>query len=187
MTQPASAPWREAVVLAQPGATFQDEFVALFRAEFGRLFRYFDRATGDADLAADLVQEAFMRLYQRGALPDSPGAWLVTVGLNLLRNAASGRSRRARLLTASRAAALHADPAPSPAERAVQVTERDLVRATLGRLSDRDRDLLLLRASGYSYRELAVALHLNEASVGVLLARARQAFRVCHGGSNASD
>jgi len=30
---------------------------------------------------------------------------------------------------------------------------------------------------GYSYRELAVALHLTETSVGTLLARARLAFR----------
>ena len=37
--------------------------------------------------------------------------------------------------------------------------------------------MLLLQAEGYRYREIAAALGLNEASVGVLLARARHAFR----------
>jgi len=36
--------------------------------------------------------------------------------------------------------------------------------------------MLLLRAEGYSYRDIAHALHVNETSVGVLLARARRAF-----------
>ncbi|MBA3258421.1 MAG: hypothetical protein H0T68_03010, partial [Gemmatimonadales bacterium] len=43
------------------------------------------------------------------------------------------------------------------------------------------RSLLLLHTEGYSYRDLAVALGLNEASVGTLLARARRAFRRCYG------
>jgi DNA-directed RNA polymerase specialized sigma24 family protein len=37
--------------------------------------------------------------------------------------------------------------------------------------------MLLLQAEGYSYADIAAALRLNEASVGVFLARARRAFR----------
>ncbi len=40
--------------------------------------------------------------------------------------------------------------------------------------------MLLLRAEGYSYQEIAVALQLNQASVGTLLARARDAFRATY-------
>jgi DNA-directed RNA polymerase specialized sigma24 family protein len=40
---------------------------------------------------------------------------------------------------------------------------------------------LLLRAEGYSYRDIATALDLNEASVGTLLARAVRAFRESYG------
>jgi RNA polymerase sigma-70 factor (ECF subfamily) len=36
---------------------------------------------------------------------------------------------------------------------------------------------LLLRAEGYSYKEIAEALMIQEASVGTLLARAKRAFR----------
>lgn len=52
-----------------------------------------------------------------------------------------------------------------------------MVRRALDALAPRERALLLMRAEGYSYRELAVALQLTETSVGTLLARARVAFR----------
>jgi RNA polymerase sigma-70 factor (ECF subfamily) len=44
-------------------------------------------------------------------------------------------------------------------------------------MPERERSLLLLRAEGYSYRDMAAALDLNEASVGTLLARAKKMFR----------
>jgi DNA-directed RNA polymerase specialized sigma24 family protein len=47
-------------------------------------------------------------------------------------------------------------------------------------MADREQSLLLLHAEGYSYREIAVALDLNESSVGTLLARARTAFRTAY-------
>ena len=50
-------------------------------------------------------------------------------------------------------------------------------------MSDRERSLLLLRAEGFSYREIARALELNEGSVGTLLARAQRSFRVKYGES----
>jgi RNA polymerase sigma factor (sigma-70 family) len=63
------------------------------------------------------------------------------------------------------------------------VDEAERVRAAIHRLGERERQLLLLRAEGYGYRELAAALGLNEASVGTLLARAKRAFRESYQGS----
>jgi DNA-directed RNA polymerase specialized sigma24 family protein len=51
------------------------------------------------------------------------------------------------------------------------------VRAALDRPTLRDRQALLLRHGGYSYREIAAALGLAETSVGTTLVRAGQAFR----------
>lgn len=161
--------------------SFHDRFVELFDVHFQRLYRYLDRLSGEPDVAADVAQEAFVRLYRRGALPDAPAAWLITVAMNLLRSARSTRSRRRRLLTPSRGEAAHADPPPSPEEAAIAEDERGRVRATLDRLPERDRQLLLLQAEGYGYRDIATALELNPASVGVLLARARKAFREIYG------
>jgi RNA polymerase sigma-70 factor (ECF subfamily) len=159
---------------------FHDRFVELYDGHFPRVFRFLDRLSGDPALAADLAQEAFVRLYKRDSAPDDPAAWLISVALNLLRNAKSTEARRFRLLSATRSEAALSDPSPDPNE-AVESAEAGLrVRAALAQLPDRDRQLLLLRAEGYRYRELAAALGLNPASVGVLLARAKRAFRAAY-------
>lgn len=166
--------------------SFRERFAALFEAEFPRLVRVLNRYAGDPELAADVVQDAFVRLYQRGEMPAGPAAWLVSVALNLLRNELAKRSRRLRLLTPARGEEVLADPPPPPDQAAEAGDARRRVRAALDRLTERERGLLLLRAEGYGYRAIASALGLNEASVGVLLARARRAFRAaCEEGPDA--
>jgi RNA polymerase sigma factor (sigma-70 family) len=157
--------------------------VELFHSHFHRLVRYLDRLSGDPELASDLAQETFVKLHRRGALPDNPEAWLITVAMNLFRNVRSTAARRRRLLTATRVEASLGDPAPGPAELLEGMDESERVRAAIDRLGERDRQLLLLRAEGYGYRELAAALGLNESSVGTLLARAKRAFREVYEGS----
>jgi RNA polymerase sigma factor (sigma-70 family) len=158
-----------------------DRFVELFNAHFTRLYRYLDRLSGEPELAADLAQEAFVKLYQRGAPPDRPEAWLITVATNLFRNARTKRSRQARLLTAARAEEVLSDPPLSPAHRADAGDARARVRSAIDQLGERDRQLLLLRAEGYSYRDIAAALDIHAGSVGTLLARAKRAFRSLYG------
>jgi RNA polymerase sigma-70 factor (ECF subfamily) len=173
--------------LAEPTPSFEDSFVRLFRAHHPRLYRYLQRLSGEPELAADLVQDAFVRLYRRGSLPDAPEAWLISVALNLLRNARSTGSRRHRLLTVARAEEAHSDPLPPPDESAAAGDARRRVRSALERLPAREQRMLLLQAEGYSYRDIAAALALNDGSVGTLLARARRAFLAAYGsGSDAS-
>lgn len=161
---------------------FQESFAELFEAEFHRLFRYLDRLSGEPELATDLAQEAFVRLYQRGAMPDRPEAWLITVALNLFRNARSMSARRRRLLTVWRAEAVVADQPLSPAQTTDAQESAEQVRAALSRLAPREQQLLLLCAEGYRYRDIAAALDLNEGSVGTLLSRAKRAFREMYEG-----
>jgi RNA polymerase sigma factor (sigma-70 family) len=155
---------------------FRGRFEEFFDASYPFLQRYLDRLTGDPDLSADLAQEAFVRLLRRGSFPEEPRAWLVSVAMNLLRNAHARTSRRRRLLTLERGAGLHGAAAPSAPEQMEKRERAARVRRVLNELPERDRSLLLLRAEGYSYRELAVALDINETSVGTLLLRARSAF-----------
>jgi RNA polymerase sigma-70 factor (ECF subfamily) len=157
--------------------TFREQFVELFEAHYRRLFRYLNRVTGDGELAADLVQEAFIRLHDRGSVPETPGPWLISVAMNLLRNESGTRRRRARLLTASRAERAHSESAPLPDEQFLNREGSRRVRRAIDGMPERERQMLLLSAEGYSYREIALALDIHEASVGVLLARARRAFR----------
>ena len=157
-------------------ASFEDAFRALYASRFANLYRYLDRLTGDAELASDAAQEAFIRLHGRGEMPEEPMGWLVTVANNLVRDERRLSGRRLRIL-AERPQSV---PVGAPADPAADVerTERiDAVRAALDTLTLRDRQALLLRHAGYSYREIAAAVGLAETSVGTTLVRAGQAFR----------
>jgi RNA polymerase sigma-70 factor (ECF subfamily) len=169
------APFTGEGPLADAVRSFHERFVELFEAHQPRLLRVLVRLSGEPELAADLIQEAFVRLYRRGALPEAPEAWLITVALNQFRNERATRSRRLRLLGPVADSAV-ADPPPSLEEASASVATQRKVRAALERLPERDQRLLVLRAEGYRYRDIATALEMNEASVGTLLARARRTF-----------
>jgi RNA polymerase sigma-70 factor (ECF subfamily) len=156
---------------------FEEAFAALFADRSAPLYRYLSRVGGDAALAEDIVQECFVKLYRRGAMPDNPPAWLVTVAHNLLRDDRRSGARRGRLLL-HRKAEVPAGNEPAAADAAILTAERvAAVRHALERLPSRDRELLLLRHEGYGYREIADVLQLTPGSIGTMLARASDAFR----------
>ena len=178
---PAVVEWR---VSERP---FDAEFRAVFDARFPALFRLLDRYSGDALLASDAAQQAFVRLYERGTMPADVGAWLVSVALNLVRDEQRRTARRRRLLLRRSVSDTMADAAPSPEDDVLAVERRVLVRRALNMLSERERAMLLLREEGYSYRELASALDVTESGVGTMLARAREAFREAYGSAERDD
>jgi RNA polymerase sigma-70 factor (ECF subfamily) len=154
------------------------------RAGFDRLYREYGRAverhlvylTGDRQLAEDLAQETFGKLYERLLAPDDealrdPRSWLLAVASNLAYNHFRSEGRRA-----SREAAIEV----------TFETDRDDVldvRGALARLDARDRTVLLLRHTGFSYAEIARAIGIAPGSVGTTLARAQRRFRQAYEGA----
>ncbi len=171
----------------RPEESFDDSFRRLFEAHFQSLFRYLDRLSGDPALAADLAQEAFVRLYRRGSLPEDPRAWLVSVASNLLRDERRTAARRRRLQEADSISGGRVAAAAPPDAEVLASERRRMVRRALSALPERDRQVLLLRHEGYSYREIARALGLPDSSIGTFLARAKRAFQTAfqeiHGAS----
>ena len=159
-------------------------FEELFTRHYPRVYGVALRISGDAQEAEELAQEVFLKLYRR-PLNDSEDAnvagWLYRVTTNDAFNAVRSRRRRYGWLrrVAQREPAGATDDA-DPLNIVAGQDEARQVRAALAQLPERQRNALVLRASGLSYVEVADALEVKPASVGTLLARAEQALRAVY-------
>ena len=149
------------------------ELAELFARHHAELYRYAERFTGDADLAEDVVQDAFVRLALRPPPDESHlRAWLfrvtTTVALDAMRSA-----KRRQSLARDNADSLPAgDPSPDPSAEVERAELRRHVRAALDEIAPRDRAMLLMWQEGFSHREIAAAVDTTEKSVGTMIARA---------------
>ena len=118
----------------------------------------------DLPTAEDIVQDVFTRFYRRhgtslGAVAD-PEAYLVSAVMNAARSALR-RRRIARAYLPPRP-----DPAPAAEDEALLgAGDREVMRA-LGRLTARQRQVIVLRYwSGLSEREIAATLRVTTGTV----------------------
>ncbi len=170
--------WRQEA--SQNSATAQ--FEAVFLEHWQPIYRVLVRLVGDHADAEDLALETFWQLYHRPPSNEhgrNLGGWLYRVATNLGLNALRARKRRARheqeaeRRQAEQISADASDPADPDRDE-----ERARVRAVLAGMDSRQAQLLLLRYSGLSYKELAGALDVSANSVGTLLVRAEREFEL---------
>jgi RNA polymerase sigma-70 factor (ECF subfamily) len=153
------------------------EFEALFQQHWERLCSVLYRLVGDWAEAEDLALEAFVQLYRRPPAHDQNlGGWLYRVGTNLGLNALRAHKRRQQYEERAGTLDILAKAPENPAEAVERRLERRQVRAALAAMKPRSAQILILRHSGLSYAEIAVALDLSPGSVGTLLARAEGEF-----------
>jgi RNA polymerase sigma-70 factor (ECF subfamily) len=155
------------------------DFESLFLEHWPRVYGVLYRLVGDHAEAEDLALETFWRLYDRpprSELPSNVGGWLYRVATHLGLNAIRAWKRRERYeLEAGRWEA-EAQVEANPEEAAVQAEERRRARGVLREMDQRQAQLLILRHSGLSYRELAAALGVSVNSIGAMLVRAEREF-----------
>ncbi len=150
-----------------------------FEQYWASIYRLLARMLGDPDEAEDAALETFYRLYRHHPNPDSEfniGGWLVRVATNLgLHSLRSWKRRGGYELTAGK---MNIDEATEdrPAEIHEAEEERQAVRIVLARMNPRQSQLLVMRYSGMTYKDIASALNLSSASIGPLLLRAEREF-----------
>jgi len=153
------------------------EFEAAFAEHYARVYGVLFRLLGDRAQAEDLCVETFWRLWERAPRrQENLGGWLYRVAMRLGYNALRAAHRRERYELQAGHAALELNTPPEPSRLVEQQQERAQVRAVLAGMKERDAQLLILRHSGFTYREIAEALGVAPGSVGTLLARAEEAF-----------
>ena len=149
----------------------------MFLAHHAGVVRHLGYLLGDRAAAEDIAQEVFVRyLHKPPRDSGGAGAWLRVVATRLAYNhLRSERRRRAREDGLHRDRALTPSPLdPGPEERGA---DGGALRAALGRLGARDRMVLLLRAAGADYREIALGIAVRPSSVGTILARATRRLK----------
>jgi len=140
----------------------------LFQEHGAAVYRFASVLVRHHQDAEDVVQEAFLKLLrhlQGGGDTTNLRGWLFTVAANAARDRQRLRGRWIPWLPAHDA---RVPPASLPDEDG----RLKIAREALGRLPQRDRLLLALRAQGLSYRDIASAAGVRCVSVGRLLARA---------------
>ena len=151
-------------------------FEALFQRHYDLVYGVLFRLTGTRAEAEDLAQEVFLRLYQRPMVHgENVAGWLYRVALNVGYNALRAhhrRERRERIATTGDDAHI----TPGPEEVVSHREARWMVQRALARIPERSAKLLILRESGFSYREMAEIIGVAAGSIGTLLARAQEAF-----------
>ncbi|WP_307834602.1 RNA polymerase sigma factor [Paractinoplanes lichenicola] len=159
------------------GIENEDHFRRVYQDSFEPLLAYALRRVDQPADAADVVAETFLIAWRRGRqLPDSDEAtlWLYGVARRVLANHHRGGVRR-QLLGERLRQRLRETVAADPGQ---EVPERLSVRGILKRMTEPDREVLMLTFwEGLEPREAAVVLGISPAVARTRLSRARARFR----------
>lgn len=166
---------------------------SLVKAYTHRVYSLLVRQCGDRELAEELTQETFVKLYQalRAGRYDEQGRfepWLFRIAVNALRDEKRRSRRQAQPMDMSPAAGADADKPSAFAGLEAGLSDRTLdpsahadrreqiqrVHAAMDRMDERDRQILHLRhTAGLSFAEIAETL---DEPLGTVLARAHRAL-----------
>jgi RNA polymerase sigma factor (sigma-70 family) len=154
----------------------EQRFEELFREHYGAVRGYALRRI-PGDLAQDVVSETFLVAWRR--LDDVPAdalPWLYGVARRVVANQRRSADRGTAL---ERRVAANAAANARSTDIGEGLGEGEIVRAALARLSDRDREALMLVAwHGLSGARAARAAGCTRAAFAVRLHRARARLRV---------
>ncbi|MFT6000234.1 MAG: RNA polymerase sigma-70 factor (family 1) [Neolewinella sp.] len=145
-----------------------------------RNFSYY--RTGSKEIAADIVQDAFLRLWENCAkvLPDKASAWLFRVAENIF------FKQKEKEKVVRKYEWRMAGPEPTYASPEDELREKEFqeqLETAIAGLPDGAREVFLLnRMDGLKYREIAVLLNISQKAVEKRMHRALVELRELHAG-----
>lgn len=160
--------------------SWESVFEKFYLEHYGRVFSVLFRLTSSRTEAEDLANEVFWKLYRQQLLPNSDGnvgGWLYRTATNLGIDVLRKNARRRQHEHEAARIADQSQPPSGPLDEVLLAEKRRFVRLALAEIKPVHAQALILRASGFSYHEMAAALGVKRVSVGTLLLRAEQAFR----------
>ena len=156
----------------------RDSFRILVRRYGDVLYGHAYGMVEDPDEAADLVQRAFVRGFQKLSSardPDRIGAWLFRILSNLARDHL--KSPRRRGVSLDRVGEIP-EGGSDPLESAHLEEVRSRLQVAMGELTPEQREAFTLKhVEGRSYEEIAAVLDLSVGSLKMRVHRAREVLR----------
>ena len=158
----------------------ETDFRAVFLEHYPRIVGVLVRLVGDRTRAEELANDVFWKLYREPVLraDGNLGGWLYRTATNLGIDTLRATSRR-RYYEEAAGQLTHGGGAGTngPLEDVLREERCHRVRAVLASIKPGQAQLLILRASGLSYKELADALEVKVTGIGTMLNRAEEEFR----------
>jgi len=154
-------------------------FASLYDRHQDRLLRFCRSRLGDADDAADAAQETFLRAWRALHTFGNRSSfypWLHAIARNVCTDTLRKRSR-VETSDDTELSSLQ-DQSASVVDLLDAEADTEVLRAALGRLSERHREILAMREyDGWTYERIADEEQLELNAVKSLVWRARQALR----------
>ena len=169
--------------LSQSQTASQEIFESTFRENWTPLHRFLMRMVIDPAEAEDLALETFYRLYKnQNVLNENSNTrgWLYKVATNLALQSIRSFKRREQYELSAGKGALEEIHSDQPTEILAEKEERRFTQLTLAKMNPRQAEILVMRYSGLTYKEIAEALKLSPTSIGPLLLRAEREFEKCY-------
>jgi RNA polymerase sigma-70 factor (ECF subfamily) len=147
-------------------------FDEVYKAHYQELQRFGRHLNISSENTSDLIQETFLRFYlelKKKVVINNPRAWLYKVLLNLFRTRVNSEKRELHIkeeLTTGKAGSYDLQ------DEYLNTEKQQIVLKILGRMPDRDKEILLLYNNGFSYNEMAEILEINPNSIGQTIVRA---------------
>jgi RNA polymerase sigma-70 factor (ECF subfamily) len=167
-------------------------FEELVRRYQGRLITVLRNLMGSRELAEDLAQDVFLRVYRARKTYTADAkfsTWLFRIATNVSKNAKRTKSRRKEVnVTGAGSGAVSANPLDNmaqaasglmPARQLDKVERAQMVQIAMESLNDRQKMAVLLsRFEGMSYADIASTMDLSVSAIKSLLSRARTNLKV---------
>jgi len=157
----------------------EEYFENIFHEHWSAIHRFLSRMVIDPAEAEDITLETFYRLYKHrpdGQDDSNMRGWLFKVATNLALQSIRSFKRREHYEINAGKDALVESHEDQPSRIFAKREEQHLVRVAIGQMSTHQAELLIMRHSGMSYKEIANALNLSPTSIGPLLLRAEREF-----------
>jgi RNA polymerase sigma-70 factor, ECF subfamily len=154
-------------------------FEELFLATYPRLVAILRRMLGDSGRAEEIANEAFLKLHSSvlpPAIRSNVSGWLYRTAMNMGIDELRARNRHTPLNHMASTAVSASSQPENGLQLLLRAETQQRVRVALSKLKPNYSQILLLRASGYSYKEIASHLEVDPGSVGTLLIRAEASF-----------